>query len=80
VVAGPATGEQHADTVRPFRPRPRVVPAPEGHGALDRIRTLTDAGAAVVHGETVTLEPADAAARIVTALTEWGYLDPDPHR
>jgi electron transfer flavoprotein beta subunit len=78
VLAGPSSGEQHAEAVRPFRPRPRVVPAPEGHAALDRIRTLTDAGAAVVHGETVTLEPPEAAARIVTALTEWGYLAPEP--
>ncbi|CAN5447743.1 hypothetical protein BH23ACT3_BH23ACT3_19370 [soil metagenome] len=76
VVDGPEADDQHAETVRPFRPRPRVVPAPEGDGALDRIRALTDAGAAVVHGETVTLEPPEAAARIVVALTEWGYLEP----
>jgi hypothetical protein len=29
----------------------------------------------VSHGETVTLEPAEAAARIVQALRDWGYLD-----
>lgn len=76
VLPGPSTAEQHADTIRPFRPRPRVVPAPVGAGALDRIRALTEAGAAVSHGETVTLDPPEAAARILAALREWGYLEP----
>jgi hypothetical protein len=35
---------------------------------------LTDAGAAPARGETVQLEPADAAARIAAALRQWGYL------
>jgi electron transfer flavoprotein beta subunit len=75
VVPGPAHAEQHADSIRPYRPRPRVVPAPEGTSALDRVRALTEAGATVAHGETVTLDPPEAAARIVAALREWGYLD-----
>lgn len=77
VLPGPDGAEPAPDTVRPFRPRPRVVAAPAGQGALDRIRSLTEVGAVVAHGETVTLDPPDAAARIVAALREWGYLDPE---
>lgn len=63
--------------VRPYRPRARELPAPAGESPLDRLRLLTDAAAAsAARGEMVTLEPADAAARIVQALTDWGYL---PH-
>ncbi|MEX2628092.1 MAG: mycofactocin-associated electron transfer flavoprotein beta subunit [Ilumatobacteraceae bacterium] len=80
VVPGPAHAEQHADSIRPFRPRPRVVPAPEGQTALERVRALTDAGATVAHGENVVLDPPAAAARILTALHEWGYLAPDDPR
>ena len=44
--------------------------------AEERLRVLTDAGAAsAARGETVVLEPAAAAARIVAALRAWGYLD-----
>ena len=61
--------------VRPYRPRARVLPAPEGATALERLRVLTDAAAAsAARGDTVRLEPADAAARIVRALREWGFL------
>ena len=63
--------------VRPYRPRARELPAPAGDSPLDRLRLLTDAAAAsAARGEMVTLEPADAAARIVQVLTDWGYL---PH-
>jgi electron transfer flavoprotein beta subunit len=61
--------------VRPYRPRARELPAPEGESPLDRLRVLTDAAAAsAARGETVHLAPADAAARIVHALRDWGYL------
>ena len=62
--------------VRPYRPRARVLPAPAGDSALERLRVLTDAAAAAAaRGDTVHLEPADAADRIVHALRDWGYLD-----
>lgn len=66
----------HAATpvVTPFRPRARVLPAPAGSDPLARLRQLTDAGAVTQRGETVELEPAAAAARIVEALRSWGYL------
>ena len=68
----------HADdaVVRPYRPRARALAAPQGGHPLDRLRALTDAGAAAAaRGETVTLDPTAAAARIAHALREWGYLD-----
>lgn len=58
----------------PFRPRARVLPAPVGSSALDRVRTLTDAGGTPSRSETVELAPDAAADRILTALREWGYL------
>ncbi len=58
----------------PYRPRARVLPAPAGSTALDRVRTLTDAGGTPSRSETVELEPDAAADRILTALREWGYL------
>lgn len=61
--------------VQPYRPRAMAMAAPGGT-SLDRLRALTDAAAAsAARGETVTLAPPDAAARIVTALGTWGYLD-----
>ena len=64
-----------AAVVRPYRPRAMALAAPAGDDALDRLRVLTDtSGAGAARGETVELAPADAAARIVRALREWGYL------
>lgn len=61
--------------VRPYRPRPRVLPAPSGD-TLDRVRELLHIdGGDAVHAETVTLDPTAAAARIIAQLTAWGYLD-----
>lgn len=61
--------------VQSYRPRARALAAPAG-SPLDRLRVLTDAGAAsAARGETVVLEPEAAAARIVEALRQWGYLD-----
>jgi electron transfer flavoprotein beta subunit len=61
--------------IQPYRPRARAMAAPRGEHPLERLRALTDAGAAVsAHGETVVLEPVAAAARIAAALREWGYL------
>ena len=52
-----------------------MLPPPSG-AALTRVLQLTDAaGATSTTHELVTLDPADAAARILAALAEWGYLD-----
>jgi len=63
---------EHA--VHTYRPRARALAAPSGADALDRVRNLTATGAASSTHEVETLPPADAAARIVHALTDWGYL------
>ncbi len=70
-------GFQHPSapvSVAPFRPRARVMAAPVGADALDRLRALTDVAGAPTRGETVALAPSDAAARIVEALRAWGYI------
>jgi electron transfer flavoprotein beta subunit len=71
-----ATPGRHATAavVTPYRPRARALAAPAGDQALDRLRALTDAGGTSTRGETVVLAPSDAAARIVQALRNWGYL------
>jgi electron transfer flavoprotein beta subunit len=60
--------------VRAYRPRARVLPAPVGATALDRLRALTDASAAPQPGETVEAGPAAAAQRIIEVLRDWGYI------
>lgn len=73
VVTGASTAEIVPPALRPFRPRARVLPAPAGQAALDRLRVLTDAGnAGASRGETVELDPPAAADRILEALTGWG--------
>jgi hypothetical protein len=69
------TGDPEHPLVRPYRPRTRVVPAPEGP-TLDRVRDLLDIGGGpAAHAETVHLEPEAAAHRLLDQLREWGYLD-----
>ena len=66
----------HDAVAVPYRPRARVLPAPSGDAALDRLRVLTDAAAAsAARGETVETTPADAAARILRAVRAWGYVE-----
>jgi electron transfer flavoprotein beta subunit len=76
VVAGPTGPRETPIEEGPYRPRARVLPGPTGADALTRIRDLLASGAAVVHGDTVTLDPPEAAARIVQSLREWGYVSP----
>lgn len=68
-------GHVEAPMSRPFRPRARVVSAPRGSSALDRVRQVIDTSSSTGHGETVELEPSAAAHRIIDALAEWGYLE-----
>jgi electron transfer flavoprotein beta subunit len=74
VVAATPGRHATATVVTPYRPRARALAAPAGDQALDRLRALTDAGGTSTRGETVVLAPSDAAARIVQALRNWGYL------
>ncbi|MFZ4517264.1 MAG: mycofactocin-associated electron transfer flavoprotein beta subunit [Microthrixaceae bacterium] len=59
---------------RPWRPPPRVVAAPSGDGALDRVVQLTGALVERNPPRTVELEPAEAARAIMEQLRTWGYL------
>jgi electron transfer flavoprotein beta subunit len=71
----PAVSDSVSTTVvRPYRPRARVLAAPVGATALDRLRALTDVSAAPQAGEVVEATPAAAARRIVEALRDWGYV------
>jgi electron transfer flavoprotein beta subunit len=69
------SGKTSPPAVRPYRPRARVLPAPSGATALDRLRVLTDSSAAPEPGETIEAGPAEAAARIIEVLRGWGYLE-----
>ncbi|MBU3689695.1 MAG: putative mycofactocin-associated electron transfer flavoprotein [Acidimicrobiales bacterium mtb01] len=73
VIAGMSSPIDAVDE-KPYRPRARALAAPSGTSALDRVRSLTDAGTATQRSETVVLDPPEAAARIVGALRDWGYL------
>jgi electron transfer flavoprotein beta subunit len=67
-------GNTSVVAVRPYRPRARVLPAPVGATALDRLRALTDASAAPQPGETLEASPEAAAQRIIEVLRDWGYV------
>jgi electron transfer flavoprotein beta subunit len=71
---GPPEPVERADAVRPFRPRPRERPSPQGD-PLNRMRALTATTGGPKHTELVTLDPPAAAERILRAMREWGYLD-----
>lgn len=77
VVPGPSGPVEHPDAVQRYRPRARMLAAPEG-AALSRVLQLTDAaGSTSTTHELVTLAPPDAADRILAALAEWGYREPE---
>lgn len=62
-------------SVRSYRPRARVLSAPSGTTALERVRALTDVSAAAQPGEMIEASPAGAARRILEVLGDWGYLE-----
>lgn len=65
----------------PYRPRPRVVPAPAGDDARARVVALT--GALVERDPPTVLGPLDAATaadELIAFLVRHGYLDSAPPR
>ncbi|MGB0115136.1 MAG: mycofactocin-associated electron transfer flavoprotein beta subunit [Ilumatobacteraceae bacterium] len=72
-VTGPP-GQPSEAEVQPYRPRTRAVAAPRGD-SLERVRQILDVGGGDNHAELVTLDPPDAARRILEQLRDWGYLD-----
>lgn len=67
----------HAGATRPYRPRPRVRPAPDGDDA--RLRLLELTGALDAHDPPTVMEPdtvAEAADVLLDFLGRHGYLAP----
>jgi electron transfer flavoprotein beta subunit len=73
VVPGPH-GRPPETEVHPYRPRPRTLAAPAGD-TLSRVRSILDVGGLDSHAETITLDPPEAARRIIDQLREWGYVE-----
>jgi len=69
--------EHHVEPprLRPWRPRARVLAAPAGDHALDRVVQLTGALVDRTPPRTVELDPPEAAEAIIEQLRAWGYLD-----
>lgn len=69
--------EHHVEPprLRPWRPRARVLPAPAGDAALERVVQLTGALVDRTPPRTVELDPAAAADAILDQLRAWGYLE-----
>ncbi len=67
-------GAGDSPRLRPWRPRARVVSAPSGATALERIVTLSGAFVERTPPMAVALEPEQAAAAILEQLRDWGYL------
>jgi electron transfer flavoprotein beta subunit len=74
---GPNAPREAPAEITRYRPRARMLTAPVGTSALERVRSITEPATAVAHGETVVLPPAEAADRILATLAEWGYLSPE---
>jgi electron transfer flavoprotein beta subunit len=78
--AGPAAGTEglRIGATRPYAPRTRVIPAPEGHDP--RLRLLALTGALVAHDPPTVVHPADAAEAadvLLSFLARHGYIDAD---
>ena len=70
------TGVLHIGATRPYAPRTRVIPAPEGHDP--RLRLLALTGALVAHDPPTVVHPADAAEAadvLLSFLARHGYID-----
>jgi electron transfer flavoprotein beta subunit len=71
----PRRGTVRVEHRRPYRPRARVLPAPDPSAPVtDRIVALTGALSERTPPRKVTAEPDEAAAAIVEQLRTWGYL------
>lgn len=87
LAAKAATVELHPSTVHhaapragvdvaPYRPRARELPPPPAElSARERVLALTGALVERTPPELLTLEPADAADRLLAQLRTWGYLE-----
>jgi hypothetical protein len=62
--------------VQRYRPRARALPSPAGAALARLLRPTHAAGSTSTTHELVTLEPHEAADRILAALAERGYVTP----
>lgn len=74
VLSGRPVRRNEPPRLRPWRPAARVIPAPVGEHALERIVALTGALVDRTPPRTVELDPPAAADAILDQLTAWGYL------
>jgi electron transfer flavoprotein beta subunit len=77
VVPTPGRADHRVRVTRhaPYRPRPRVLPAPGAElGALERILAITGAAGVESRARTVTADTDEAADLVLDQLREWGYL------
>jgi electron transfer flavoprotein beta subunit len=77
---GRIEGHVEPPRLRPWRPRARVLPAPAGTAAFERVLALTGASIERTPPRTVVVGPQEAAELIVEQLTAWGYLAPPTGR
>lgn len=68
-------GHVEPPRLRPWRPRARVLPAPGGTTAFERVVALTGALVDRTPPRTVEAEPADAARLLLDQLVAWGYVE-----
>ncbi len=74
VPAAPSAPGTTLHGVSALRPRARVMPAPHGDHARDRILALTGALVDHVPPRTIEATPDEAADEILAQLRTWGYL------
>lgn len=78
VAIATAPGNFHIGAPEPFRPRPRVLPAPDDSDP--RLRLLALTGALVAHEPPTVVQPSDAAGAVdvlLAFLARHGYVDRD---
>lgn len=77
VVPTPGRADDRVRVTRhaPYRPRPRVLPAPgAGLDARERILAITGAAGVESRARIVTADTDEAADLVLDQLREWGYL------
>lgn len=75
-LAPSGSGHTEPTVVRPYRPRARALaPPPADLTARERVLALTGALVERPATERLTLDPPEAADRLLDQLRTWGYLD-----
>ncbi len=75
IVPSVATTDREESTSKPFRPRPRTIPHPQGDTVLQRLQAITNVASTSTRGEQIELTSAKSALYIMHTLARWGYID-----